>query len=40
MLLVVGLVLLCAVVVAVGWLLTHPLESTMRGENEIGRAHV
>lgn len=37
MLLVVGLVLLCAVVVAVGWLLTHPLESTMRGENGVNR---
>jgi membrane-associated phospholipid phosphatase len=36
-LLVVGLVVLCAVVVGVGWLLTHPLESTMRGENGVNR---
>jgi membrane-associated phospholipid phosphatase len=34
---VTGLVLLCAVVVAVGWLFTHPLEATMRGENDINR---
>jgi undecaprenyl-diphosphatase len=37
LLLVVGLGVLCAVVVAVGWLLTHPLESTMRGENGVNR---
>lgn len=35
--LVVALVVLCALVVAVGWLLTHPLESTMRGENDVNR---
>jgi membrane-associated phospholipid phosphatase len=36
-LLVLGLAVLCAVVVGVGWLLTHPLESTMRGENGVNR---
>jgi undecaprenyl-diphosphatase len=35
--LVVGLAVLCAVVVAVGWVLTHPLKSTMRGENDVNR---
>jgi undecaprenyl-diphosphatase len=35
--LVVGFAVLCAAVVAVGWLLTHPLRSTMRGENDVNR---
>jgi membrane-associated phospholipid phosphatase len=32
-----GFVVLCVAVVAVGWLLTHPLRSTMRGENDVNR---
>jgi membrane-associated phospholipid phosphatase len=35
--LVVGFVVLCAVVVAVGWVLTHPLKDTMREENGVNR---
>jgi membrane-associated phospholipid phosphatase len=35
--LVVGFAVLCAGVVAIGWLLTHPLRSTMRGENDVNR---
>jgi membrane-associated phospholipid phosphatase len=35
--LAVGFVVLCAAVVAVGWLLTHPLRSAMRGENDVNR---
>ena len=35
--LVVGFVALCAVVVAIGWILTHPLKDTMRGENDVSR---
>jgi undecaprenyl-diphosphatase len=34
---VVGFVVLCAAVVAVGWLLTHPLKDTMREENGVNR---
>jgi undecaprenyl-diphosphatase len=33
----VGFVVLCAAEVAVGWLLTHPLRSTMRGENDVNQ---
>lgn len=33
----VGLAVLGAAEVAVGWLLTHPLKSTMRGENGVNR---
>jgi membrane-associated phospholipid phosphatase len=36
-LLVVGCAVLCAAVVAAGWLLTHPLKDTMRGENGVNR---
>jgi membrane-associated phospholipid phosphatase len=36
-LLVVGVVVLCAAVVGVGWLITHPLGSTMTGENDVNR---
>jgi undecaprenyl-diphosphatase len=35
--LVFGLAVLCAAVVAVGWVLTHALRSAMRGENDINR---
>jgi undecaprenyl-diphosphatase len=35
--LVVGVVVLCAATVAIGWLLTHPLQDTMRGENDVNR---
>lgn len=35
--LVLGFVALCAVVVAFGWALTHPLRTTMRGENDVNR---
>jgi membrane-associated phospholipid phosphatase len=35
--LAVGFAVLCVGVVAVGWLLTHPLQSTMRGENDVNR---
>ena len=35
--LVVGCALICGAVVAVGWLLTHPLKGTMRGENDVNR---
>ncbi len=35
--LVVWLAVLVAVEVAIGWLLTHPLRSTMRGENSVNR---
>lgn len=35
--LVVGFVVLCGAVLLVGWVLTHPLESTMRGENGVNR---
>jgi undecaprenyl-diphosphatase len=35
--LVVGFAVLCAAVVAVGWLLTHPLKSAIRGENDVNR---
>ena len=37
MVLVIGFGLLCALVVAAGWLYTHPLRSTMRGENGVNR---
>lgn len=36
-LLLVGFAVLCALVVALGWLLTHPLRSTMRSENDVNR---
>jgi undecaprenyl-diphosphatase len=35
--LVVGFAVLCTAVVDLGWLLTHPLASTMRGENDVNR---
>jgi len=35
--LVAGFAVLCAVVVALGWLLTHPLKRAMRGENDVNR---
>lgn len=35
--LVFGLAVLCAAVVAVGWVLTHALRSAMRGENDVNR---
>ena len=35
--LVLGFVVICAVMVGVGWLITHPLKSTMRGENDVNR---
>jgi undecaprenyl-diphosphatase len=35
--LLVALVVLCAAEVAVGWLITHPLRSTLRGENDVNR---
>ena len=35
--LVVAFVVLCAAVVAFGWLVTHPLRRTMRGENDVNR---
>ncbi|HEX4686355.1 MAG TPA: phosphatase PAP2 family protein [Nocardioides sp.] len=35
--LVLAFAVLCAAVVAVGWLLTHPLGTTMRGENDVNR---
>ena len=35
--LVVVFAVLCAAVVAVGWALTHPLATTMRGENDVNR---
>lgn len=36
-LLVVALALLTALLVSVGWLLTHPLKTTMTGENSVNR---
>lgn len=36
-LVVLGFAVLCAAVVAVGWLITHPLRGTMRHENGINR---
>ena len=36
-LLVLGLAVIGAGLVAVGWLITHPLKSTMRGENDVNR---
>jgi undecaprenyl-diphosphatase len=36
-LIAVGFVVLCAAVVAVGWLITHPLADTMRHENAVNR---
>src|ERR1700712_369147 len=35
--LLVGFVVLCAAMVAAGWLITHPLRSAMRGENGVNR---
>jgi undecaprenyl-diphosphatase len=35
--LVVGFAVLCGAVLAVGWVLTHPLKTTMRGENGVNR---
>ena len=35
--LVVACLLICAVLVGVGWLITHPLKSTMAHENSINR---
>ena len=35
--LVVGFVVICAVMVALGWLFTHPLSGTMRHENAVNR---
>jgi membrane-associated phospholipid phosphatase len=35
--LVVGFVVICALVVGLGWLLTHPLADTMRHENGVNR---
>lgn len=32
-----GFAVLCAAVVAWGWLLTHPLEAAFRGENDVNR---
>jgi membrane-associated phospholipid phosphatase len=37
LLLVVGFVVLCAAVVGIGWLLTHPLAHTVAGENDVNR---
>lgn len=36
-LLLAGLVVIGAALVAVGWLITHPLKSTMNGENDVNR---
>jgi membrane-associated phospholipid phosphatase len=35
--LLIGLVVICAALVGVGWLITHPLRSTMRGESDVNR---
>ena len=35
--LVVGFLVICAALVAVGWLITHPLAGTMRHENAVNR---
>lgn len=35
--LVAGCVVLCAATVGIGWLLTQPLEQTVRGENDVNR---
>ena len=35
--LVLGFAVLCAAVVALGWVITHPLEDTMRDENPVNR---
>ena len=35
--LVVGFAVLCAAVVAVGWLLTNPLQHAVNGENDVNR---
>jgi membrane-associated phospholipid phosphatase len=37
LLLLVGFVVLCAAIVAVGWLITHPLADTMRHEDSVNR---
>jgi membrane-associated phospholipid phosphatase len=37
LLLLAGLVAICAALVAVGWLITHPLKRTMSGENDVNR---
>jgi membrane-associated phospholipid phosphatase len=36
-LLVVGVVVVCAVVVGVGWLITHPFQHGLSGENDVNR---
>jgi membrane-associated phospholipid phosphatase len=35
--LLVGFLVLCAAVVALGWLMTHPLKGALRGENDVNR---